>query len=72
MVPLTPSPPSPQILVRDLRQLISDARRQAAATVNTALTLLYWKVGDRIRRDVLGGERARYGDRSLPQCRKIW
>jgi len=45
--------------------MASDARRQAAATVNTALTLLYWRVGDRIRRDVLGGERARYGQQIL-------
>ncbi len=65
MVELTPSPHPPQSLVRDLRQLISNARRQAAAAVNTALTLLYWRVGDRIRRDVLGGERARYGQQIL-------
>jgi predicted nuclease of restriction endonuclease-like (RecB) superfamily len=52
-------------LVSELRQLISDARRQAAATVNAALTLLYWKVGDRIRRNVLGNERAGYGQQIL-------
>jgi hypothetical protein len=30
--------------------------------VNVGLTLLYWKVGDRIRREVLGFERAGYGE----------
>jgi predicted nuclease of restriction endonuclease-like (RecB) superfamily len=33
--------------------------------VNSALTLLYWRVGDRIRRDVLQNERARYGQQIL-------
>ena len=31
------------------------------ATVNTGLTLLYWKVGSRIRQDVLADKRADYG-----------
>ena len=60
------SPPEgPENLVAELRQLISEARRQAAATVNVALTLLYWRVGDRIRRSILGSERAGYGERIL-------
>jgi hypothetical protein len=50
--------PEPPIV--ELCELILDARRQAAAMVNTALTLLYWKTGDRIRRNVLGQERAGY------------
>ena len=52
-------------LVVDLRRLIEEARRQATAAVNVALTLLYWRVGDRIRREVLGGQRAGYGDQIL-------
>jgi predicted nuclease of restriction endonuclease-like (RecB) superfamily len=52
-------------LVVELRRLISDARRQAAASVNTSLTLLYWKVGNRIRRNILGNERAGYGQQIL-------
>jgi hypothetical protein len=51
--------------VQDLRQLITDARRHAASVVNSTLTLLYWRVGDRIRRDVLQNERARYGEQIL-------
>ena len=52
----------PETLARDLRRLISDARRQAAAAVNVGLTLLYWRLGERIRREVLGSERAGYGE----------
>ena len=58
-------PESSENLVAELRQLISEARRQATATVNVALTLLYWRVGDRIRRSILGSERAGYGERIL-------
>ncbi|WP_230952217.1 PDDEXK nuclease domain-containing protein [Burkholderia cepacia] len=42
------------------------ARARAAAAVNAELTLLYWQVGCRIRDDVLGGERAGYGQQILP------
>jgi predicted nuclease of restriction endonuclease-like (RecB) superfamily len=62
MTDLSVAAESPELLVADLRQLISEARRQAAATVNAALTLLYWKVGNRIRRSVLGSARADYGE----------
>ena len=59
---LTPALLAPETLVRDLRRLISDARRQTAAAVNVGLTLLYWRLGERIRREVLGSERAGYGE----------
>ena len=65
MSQLAPDPKAPETLVQDLRQLISDARRHAASVVNSALTLLYWRVGNRIRRDVLQNERARYGEQIL-------
>ncbi len=62
MTELAPTPKSPDSLVAELRQLIVNAQRQAAVAVNVALTLLYWSVGDRIRREVLGVERAAYGE----------
>ncbi len=49
-------------LLNETRSLIQDARRQAAAAVNVGLTLLYWRLGDRIRREALGSERAGYGE----------
>jgi hypothetical protein len=38
------------------------ARAQVAQAVNSGLALLYWQVGDRIRREVIQEKRADYGD----------
>jgi predicted nuclease of restriction endonuclease-like (RecB) superfamily len=56
------NPPAPQALVSEIRQLIEASRSQLAAAVNSALTLLYWQIGQRIRSEVLQGERAEYGE----------
>lgn len=48
-------------LLTDIRQLIESTKAQVATTVNSAMTLMYWHIGDRINREVLGGERASYG-----------
>jgi predicted nuclease of restriction endonuclease-like (RecB) superfamily len=48
-------------LLADVRELILQAREQVARTVNAGLTLLYWHIGTRIRRDLLKGKRAEYG-----------
>ena len=40
-------------LLNETRSLIQDARLQAVTAVNIGLTLLYWRLGDRIRREVL-------------------
>ncbi len=45
----------------ELRDMIAGSRSRLAATVNSELTRLYWAVGERLRREVLGGERAEYG-----------
>jgi len=49
-------------LVSDIRRLIVEAKTGLAATVNSALKLLYWHIGQRIRSEVLKGERAGYGE----------
>ncbi len=48
-------------LVDELRDLIRTTRSGVAQTVNSALVLLYWQVGTRIRTEVLNNERADYG-----------
>ena len=53
-------------LVADLRDLIEQARHTAAVAVNAGLTVLYWRVGQRIRSSVLGDERGGYGQEILP------
>ncbi len=44
-----------------MRELILAARSEVARTVNAGLTILYWQVGDRIRREILKEKRAQYG-----------
>jgi predicted nuclease of restriction endonuclease-like (RecB) superfamily len=53
--------PKPKVLLADLRQLIAEARQDVARQVNSAQVMLYWRVGQRIRRDVLKEKRAEYG-----------
>ena len=48
-------------LMTDLRQIIDEARIRVASTANYELTMMYWHIGKRINRDVLGNERATYG-----------
>ncbi|MEH6874789.1 MAG: PDDEXK nuclease domain-containing protein [Candidatus Competibacter sp.] len=54
--------PNSDDLLGELRGLIDAARQQVAQTVNATLTLLYWHVGQRIRREVLKDGRAEYGE----------
>lgn len=49
-------------LLGDIRSLIESARQRAAQAVNTELTMLHWRIGERIRKDILGQERAEYGE----------
>jgi hypothetical protein len=55
----------PKGLLQELRQLIQSARQTVAQTVNTGLTLLYWRVGERIRTEILKKKRAQYGEEIL-------
>lgn len=61
MKPALPETAGPQLL-GDIRQLIEASRADLAIAVNSALTLLYWNIGHRIRTEVLQGERAAYGE----------
>ncbi|MBX3398988.1 MAG: hypothetical protein KF873_09620 [Gemmataceae bacterium] len=59
------TPAAPELLI-DLQRLIRSTRGQVAQAVNSALVLLYWQVGQRIRTDVLGNKRAEYGEEIVP------
>lgn len=48
-------------ILSDIRALIEQAQSRVAVSVNSAMTLVYWHIGERINREVLGGERAAYG-----------
>jgi len=51
-----------KVLLKDLRELINTARQDVARQVNSSLVLLYWRVGKRIRQDILREKRAEYGE----------
>ncbi len=38
------SPAAPSALLGDIRALIEAARKHAASTVNSELTMLYWRI----------------------------
>lgn len=48
-------------LFQDLRQIVEQARTHVAVSANYELTIMYWHIGERINRDLLGSERAQYG-----------
>ena len=52
-----------KVLLADVRELILSARQTVARGVNAALVLLYWKIGERIRKDILREKRAEYGQK---------
>lgn len=59
-------PPVPsQTLISNIQRLIETSRSQLASAVNSALTLLYWQIGQRIRSEVLQGQRAEYGEQII-------
>ena len=54
---------APKVLLKDLRELIAEARQDVARQVNSALVLLYWRIGQRIRQEILEEKRGEYGER---------
>lgn len=48
-------------LLSDVKKLIEQSRQQVAVAVNSAMSILYWNVGKRIKEDVLRNQRAEYG-----------
>ena len=50
-------------LLAELRGMIVEARDQVAQVANAALTMLFWRIGQRIHRDILREKRADYGKR---------
>jgi predicted nuclease of restriction endonuclease-like (RecB) superfamily len=56
-----PNLPEETDLVLEIRHLIDEARSIVATHINSELTLLYWRIGQRIHTSVLKGKRAEYG-----------
>lgn len=58
-----PAKPGAKGLLTDVRELILTTRQTVAQGVNSALVLLYWNIGQRIRTDILQEKRAGYGEK---------
>jgi hypothetical protein len=54
--------PEPRRLLIQTRTLIEEAHRPTFVAVNIGLTLLYWSIGTRIQLELMGSERATYGE----------
>jgi len=53
--------PNTDAVFQDVQALILATRERMVIQVNSELALLYWDIGERIRREILGGQRAAYG-----------
>jgi predicted nuclease of restriction endonuclease-like (RecB) superfamily len=49
-----------------LSQLIEQSKKQVAVQANSALTILFWQIGNRINQDILQNKRAEYGKQIVP------
>lgn len=49
------------MLIDDLRRIINRARANVALKANEEIILMFWEIGERINREVLGNKRAAYG-----------
>jgi len=54
-------------LFQDLASIIDQGKRQVSAQVNSAITLTYWKVCNKISTHILENQRAEYGKEVIPQ-----
>jgi predicted nuclease of restriction endonuclease-like (RecB) superfamily len=55
----------------DVRRLIEQARVGVAVAVNVGQTMLYWQVGRRLGEEILGGQRAPYGERIIVELARL-
>ena len=54
-------------LYTDICKMVEEARMHVAATANQSITLLYWKIGERIHNELFDGQRAEYGCQIVTQ-----
>lgn len=52
---------SPPALLGDLQALIESARIRVGVGINAEMVLLYWDIGERVRKEILNDIRAAYG-----------
>jgi predicted nuclease of restriction endonuclease-like (RecB) superfamily len=57
---------SENVLFIQLSQLIEQSKKQVTVQANSALTILFWQIGNRINQDILQNKRAEYGKQIVP------
>ena len=55
------------MLIDDLRSIINRPKANVAFKVNEEIILMYWEIGERTNREVLGNKRAAYGQQIVSQ-----
>ena len=50
-----------KLLINEIRSYIKEAKTTVAVTANSATTILYWNIGNRINKEILENKRAEYG-----------
>ena len=53
-------------LFNELSKLIEHSKQQLAVQTNSAVTILFWQVGNRVNQDILQNKRAEYGKQIVP------
>ena len=53
-------------LLNELSQLIEQSKQQVAVQANSAVTILFWQIGNRINQNILQNKRAEYGKQIVP------
>jgi predicted nuclease of restriction endonuclease-like (RecB) superfamily len=59
-------PKTDAALLKDLAKLIDQSKQKVAVATNSAVTLLFWQVGNRINDHILQNKRAEYGKQIVP------
>ena len=63
---ITSQPNDSQLLLQEIVNLIEKSQSQVSFQVNSAVTMLFWQVGNRINQEILQNKRADYGKRIVP------
>jgi hypothetical protein len=72
MTKLKSKEPGAEDLLTEIRALIAAARRQTTITVNMAVTLLYWRIGQRIHLVCLVASALPMVNKLSLHCRENW
>jgi hypothetical protein len=59
------------ILITEIKALINQAKGHIVHIASSSMTTLYWRIGKRLKEDILGSRRAEYGQNIITNLAKI-